>query len=241
MRVDELQVPKAEMTPDECQDASCVREELRRFAVADGVTQSVFAKEWAKVIANGACDMTALSGESLYARLDDWRREWAARLPAQGMPWYVARKLREVGAYSTLAVLELGLASGRGYFKVLALGDTCVFQARGDRLIYAYPYTRPSQFSNCTEALGSWPSRAHDESKVEASVSSGERRTRDRFMLASDALAQYLLTRVTVGDEGIRAAMPFRRTHGDFGSWVTERRLAGDLRDDDTTLVDIRT
>src|SRR5688572_21438836 len=89
-------LPKAGCTPEQYEDAWMVGAEQGRFAVADGASESVFAGQWAGLLARRFVEAPPA------ADADAWR-EWirpaqvAWREAAQGpdIPWYVAAKVRE--------------------------------------------------------------------------------------------------------------------------------------------------
>ncbi|MGH7225665.1 MAG: hypothetical protein ACRELF_20805 [Gemmataceae bacterium] len=92
--------------PDEYEDAFAGNSDKRRFAVADGASESSFVATWAKLLAEGFVAAAARPWRQL-----DWlapaRRRWARDVDPRPLPWYAEEK-REQGAYATF----LGIAFG---------------------------------------------------------------------------------------------------------------------------------
>ena len=92
--------------PDDYEDAFAAAPERRRFAVADGATESSFAATWAKLLVEGFT--TAEEGKPWHEL--DWltpqRQRWAAEVDGLPLPWYAEDK-REQGAYATLLGIAL--------------------------------------------------------------------------------------------------------------------------------------
>ncbi|MEU9842696.1 hypothetical protein AB0C69_26150 [Actinomadura sp. NPDC048032] len=118
-----------------------------------------------------------------------------------------------------------------------AIGDSCLFQVRDDRLAKAFPMDASMQFGTNPDLLCS---RGLDERLVadRARFDSGACQEGDTFFLCTDALAAWFLSRYEAGhspwaeltDLG-SAEIPA------FSEWVAAQRSAGLMRNDDVTLV----
>jgi hypothetical protein len=191
-------------------------------AVADGATESVFARAWAKRLVRGLTDQTVTSAEAFGDRLREWQAEWQAHVSerAADRPWYVAAKAAE-GAFA--AVLGLSLhADGR--WRAVAVGDCCLFHVRDGALVQSWPFASPDAFTNRPALV---PSRS-DPAVPLPETTSGSWHPNDRFVLATDAGAAWLLRGGLDPLRGGLEAVP---------DWVQAARADGALRNDDVTFL----
>src|SRR4051794_29142331 len=86
-----LRLPKRGHTPEEYEDAFAADPALGRFAVADGASESSFAGQWARLLAEGFVAPGARPWRGA-----DWltapRRRWAAEVLPLPLPWYAEAK-----------------------------------------------------------------------------------------------------------------------------------------------------
>lgn len=201
-----------------------------RVAVADGASESSFARSWARLLA-GAYARGALDAGTLLDDLGPLQACWLARVNARPRPWYVAEKVR-AGAFAALAGVTVDACGG---WRALAVGDCCVMHVRDGDVLAAFPLASAAEFDNRPLLIGSNPER--NGRLCEAMrVTSGAWRCGDSFVLASDALAACLL-RAVEGGAGIGEALAFERTRPGFVAWTEALRTAGSLRNDDVTLL----
>jgi hypothetical protein len=235
-----FRIPKAGNTPADYEDAFAGDGARGRFAVADGVTEASFAGPWARLLARG---FVAAAGKPW--RGLDWlaplRQRWAEDVDGLALSWYAEAK-REQGAFATL----LGLAfrppqAGRpGTWRALAVGDCCLFRTRRGRVLKAFPVTHADDFGNEPRLLGSRASRG--DCPEQGEQAGGRWRPGERFLLMSDALAQWFLRRTEQGRDpcaAIGALLAEADPEAAFAGWVEERRRGEELHNDDVTLLAI--
>jgi hypothetical protein len=226
-----LSVPKRCCQPDECEDATWVgaRPGGLRIAVADGASESLLAGRWARhlVISVGGFVGSAVTG--FVPAYVDATSTWPALVEAyvreradRGSPieWYEEPGLAKP-AYATLAVLEIG---DDGSWAGAAVGDSCVVSVQ-DGEVSSFPLDKSAEFTHQPPLLGS----AGGEALVGAS--SGVVGSGDRLYVMTDALAEWFLRTPDASPalDGLDRA--------GFGAWVDGLRDAGELHDDDTTVV----
>jgi len=220
-----LHQPKHGHSADEYEDAFAADPQASRFAVADGASESSFAGLWARLLVEGFV-------HPVPNWLEAARRNWAARVDGQALPWYAEAK-RDDGAFATL----LGLVLTEGHWHGLAVGDSCLFQVRQDRLIEAFPLRRSADFGNRPRLIGSRPpAGAGREAHAEGQ---GAWQSGDRLLLMTDALAHWFLRRHEAGDRPWQELAPFAagpEANAAFAEWVEGRRRSDGLRNDDVTL-----
>lgn len=220
-----LAVPKAGGEGDDYEDAAAVAVDNWPVcaAVADGATESVFARAWAKRLVRGVVQEQATTTDSFRNASAEWQAEWAtaAQEQATDRPWYVAAKAAE-GAFA--AVLGLSLhADGR--WRAVSVGDCCLFHLREGALVQSWPFEAADAFTNRPALVPSQPT----QDAPAPAAATGSWRVGDAFLLASDAVAAWLMR----GDPDA-----VRTLDSDaFRERVEAARAHGALRNDDATLL----
>lgn len=223
---------------EEYEDAFAGDTGKARFAVADGASESSFVATWARLLVEGFVTAKGKPWRDL-----DWltpaRKRWAADVDPLLLPWYAEQK-REQGAYATLlGVAFTGGQDARGVWRALSVGDSCLFLLRRNRLRYSFAMTRADDFSNRPGLLGS-RGRASDTPYRTIRRAHGKWRPGDRFLLMTDALAEWMLRRNEQDESPAYEIDRFLNESAPqdaFAAWVEERRDLQGLRNDDVTLV----
>lgn len=229
---------KRNNAPEEYEDACAGDATAGRFAVADGASEASFAALWARLIAERFVAHPGKPWQTL-----DWleplRTDWADQVDSLPLPWYAEEK-RELGGFATLLglVFHPPREDRPGTWRALAVGDCCLFRTRGKRLLQAFPIARSEDFSNRPRLLGS---RAQGPELLdpEREQARGHWRIGDRFLLMTDALAQWFLLRTEQGGQPlleIRELLAEADSEAAFAGWIDERRSQHGLRNDDVTL-----
>jgi hypothetical protein len=228
-----FRLAKAGHAAEEYEDAFAAAD--GRFAVADGASEASFAADWARLLAEGFVAADGKPWQGL-----DWlpplRQRWAAAVDGRALPWYAESK-RDAGAYATLLGLVLQPAEGDkpGTWRALAVGDSCLFHTRGGRVLAAFPLESSTAFGTQPALLGSRAGGAEPQGEQ----AHGRYRAGDRFLLMTDALAQWFLAQDEQGAspaEGVAELLAAADPEATFAAWVGGRRGHG-LRNDDVTLL----
>jgi hypothetical protein len=237
LRWHSFHLPKRGNSEEEYEDAFAGNAERGRFAVADGASESSFAGVWARLLAEGFVQAPRPWGAT------DWlaplRERWAAEVGGRPLSWYGEMK-RDDGAWATL----LGLAFRRGpegnrpgYWRALAVGDSCLVQLRGGRTLSAFPLTRSEDFGSNPALLASRDRAGKEPPWYHAK---GEWQPGDQFLLMTDALAQWFLRQLERKDhpwELLRVLPASTQPHAAFARLIAEQRDRQAMRNDDVTLV----
>ena len=246
-----LWLPKAGNRPEEYEDAFRVVYPQRlgasargsvRAAVADGASESAFAREWANALVDAFVAAPpapdGLAGDSP----DEWlaapRERWNDCVPWDRLPWHGEAKAR-AGAFATLLGLTLAASPNsprRLSWRALAVGDSCLFVVSGGRLAVSFPVEDASEFDNNPDLLCSNPENAGRGWEAARRLD-GECAAGDLLLLASDALAHWFLAAAAAGDAPWESIAALDSSGWD--DWVGERRRAGLMRNDDVTLLAI--
>jgi hypothetical protein len=227
---------KAGNEPADYEDGFAADAARARFAVADGASEASFAAAWARLLAEGFVAARKPWHEGWLAPA---RRRWSAEVDGLPLPWYAEAK-RDRGAFATLlgVAFRPPEAGRRGTWRALAVGDSCLFHTRAGRMLTSFPLTTAADFGNHPGLLGSRRGGAeHDGGREQAS---GRWLRGDRFLLMTDALAQWFLRQVEAGaapaDE-VAGLLAEPDPQASFPGWAEERRRGRGLRNDDVTLL----
>jgi hypothetical protein len=222
-------LPKQGHTAEEYEDAFAGRPAEGRFAVADGASESAFAGDWARLLVKAYVRVPG----PWSAWLSGVRKRWRCQLEGRDLPWYAEAKIEE-GAFAAL----LGIAFQPGHWRAEAVGDCCLFQVRGNRLRLAFPVSRSRDFTNQPHLLGS--QRRRDAGpRTKRRRREGDWQSEDALYLMTDALAQWFLK---AAEDRRRPwiALQDIQTSDYFAGWVEQLRGAGEVRNDDVTLIRIQ-
>lgn len=219
-----LAEPRAGTTPDDYEDAAALEggDWPVRGAVADGATESVFAGPWARALTRHLVARSDASPEAFVEAVTEARAEWRATVAdrIRDRPWYVQAKVSE-GAFA--AAIGLILREDGGW-RATAVGDCELFHLRRGEIQRAWPVTDPEAFTNRPSLVSSHPDRPVPGPRT----ASGRWAPGDRFLLATDAVAAWLL-RTGPG--------PLEPDEQAFRAAVRAARERGTLRNDDATLL----
>lgn len=234
--------------------------------VCDGATESALAKDWARLLSRTAAEQAMecpelLAGgaafetfaSSAVARWEPWLAAYTRARVADGRPlkWYEHTKLAE-GAYATLLTVRIDPDPGPGpspdpvtaesaawRWQAAALGDSCLFHLRDDRLLQAFPLATADAFGTAPDLFGS---RNHDAGLLarRARFARGRCEPGDRLFLMTDALAAWFLTAADQRS-AVRELLDFSGPDDldAFRTWLDGLRERRQLRNDDVAVVRI--
>jgi hypothetical protein len=222
------------------------------IAISDGATQSIFAEEWADLLTQGFCQSQEPTiCEHIRDNWQTWLKplqnawipiyEQARSKPQQANKW---NSLKSTSARAnTAAATFVGLQilptdeNGRGKWKSVAIGDSCLFQFRQIKgkpeLQKAFPLEKSQDFSTATHAFNSNP-KYSVLSKAKPVFFEGEYQLGDTFFLATDALAQWLLKNRELGQDDWRKLLEVK-DQSEFERMVDDLRKTNQIVFDDTT------
>jgi hypothetical protein len=234
-------LPKEGNTAEEYEDAAAPLEpfdsdvQVFKCAVADGATETSFARLWAQLLVKGyveGSDPAVLQGE------------WQQSLTGKTLPWYAEQKA-ESGAFAALVGLTLrgGDADKGGTWTAEAIGDSCLIQVRDGRILAAFPLNESEQF-NSTPVLYSSNPKENDVAEGAYQLLEGTWLPKDRFYLMSDAIARWTFKRQEEHGDALGFLQGIKSQNELDQFAATERHLLDAdsrpyLRNDDVTLMRI--
>jgi Protein phosphatase 2C len=218
-------MPKDGHGRDEYEDAFAADAAAGRFAIADGASESSFAGDWANLLVQGFTRQAGPWSGWLPAA----RKTWHETLKDREFSWYAENKFLE-GAYATF----LGVSFRRPSlsWQAVAIGDSCLFQMRDNRLLRCFPMRHAGAFGNQPALIGSRRSRT----KVKRRHCSGDWQEKDQLLLMTDALAHWFLEKAEDHQEPWKEIMS-AATQEDFEAWIVKNRAKKELRNDDVTMM----
>ena len=224
---------------DDCQDACAQNDEKGRYAIADGVTRSFFPKEWATLLVEHFCESIDLSSAKT-----DWQG-WM--VPIQ-QKWYeqVEEKVRErnlfyltnpFNAKKSAASTFIGIEFNKddGEWEAMIVGDSCLFH-KSDSGFESYLIENSADFTNRPEVFASFAKDNHFEPKFIG----GDTNPGDTFILATDALAKWILEHREAGKlDAVLDRLKAVKTDEQFCQFVHGARHNEAIRlvNDDVTLM----
>ena len=241
--------PKAGNRADECEDDARVvyaagKNGLNtaRIALSDGASESAFARSWAQILTEAFVRRPLDLSTPTQCALESWlapsQQEWDRKVPWDRIPWHGEAKAR-AGALATLMALSIEpKRSGRPSWEAVAVGDSCLFVVREDDLLLSFPLEDPAQFNNTPALICSNPANNRRLGE-QVRQSQGEWAPGDLFIMASDALACWILERDAAGGKPWETLLaldsPVR-----WDDWVQAQRREHTMKNDDTTLIIVK-
>ena len=237
-------LPKAGYALEEYEDAFWPAQRidhsvpLFRFAVADGATVTSFSGLWARMLVRDYCKGHLRQKKTFLKRLIPLQQTWRATVGQKPLPWYAEEKISQ-GAFASLLGFTIQGTQGGDQLRwdACAIGDSCLFQIRGDALIMQFPLTCSTQFNHHPTLLASNPA-SNGQLASHLRYESGQWQDGDAFYLMTDAMACWFLKAVEHEQSPwaiIRALGTEDGMH--FKEWIAQLHRDGQLHNDDVTLV----
>ncbi len=191
-------------TAEENEDASDVSPSNLAAAVADGASFGIFSRSWARLLCSGS--VTTPERFAQPTDRDRWlaecRTRWLDGIPTERMTVTKQRKIQAVGSGATLLLFqaESGLLYRRGQawyrWRAWAVGDSCLFWIRRNRLLASFPGPNSGAFGLSTPLLRTL---ALNQASIPLHAC-GLGKVGDFFLLATDALALMFLQLCEAGE-----------------------------------------
>jgi hypothetical protein len=257
-------VNKAGSLPSECEDVyqSHHQADICRIGLADGATESSFAKEWARqlvgqfvmqpilkiaIASNSAPDSIQNPTHNYEQNFEEYplgnwlaplQQTWATWLAGQDLLWFAKRKA-EQGTYATLLGLEI---EANYEWQAIAVGDSCLFVVRAHQLLCSFPLQHSHEFGYRPRLLGTIPLNKPNDDQLDRTVGrfmQSKAEVGDRFYLATDALAAWILCNIEK-QENPWVELDHLHTQAEFLAWINTLRDRQAIVNDDTTLIRIQ-
>ena len=205
----------------------------KRYAVADGATESSYSRHWAQLLVD-AYGAGATAPTKLVRRLPALQVAWREEHQRPDLPWFAAEKLA-LGAFAALLGIRLTERPDGLRLHALAAGDCCLVLVRAETVRVAWPVERSSDFGSNPVLLSSIAPAASQQTMLR-----GRRmllRPGDSLFLMTDAIAAWFLAQTESGGRPWHVLGAFAPEDPDaFRTWAQGLRSGGAMRNDDVTV-----
>lgn len=214
-----------------------------RCAIADGATQTSFSKTWAKVLVKNSIKYIPSRKRLWNDVIQKAQNEWRTELAKYELPWHAEEKVKK-GAFSTLLWVSIknhrGFKRPGGKLKAIAIGDSNMIIVRNNAVLQAFPISKSMEFGNNPYLLSSRDS-GNDPIYPHIKYKESEWLPGDLFLLATDALAEYILKQFEDGNDPLLEINNIitKDSPSDFENWIDYLRKSHLIHNDDTTLASI--
>ena len=234
---------KAETLAD-CQDAAELNEDedRGRYAIADGATRSFFPKTWAEILVNGFCEENTLSleQESWEEWIEPLRQKWLQQVSStvQETKRYISIDQLSKSAPAASTFVGLEIDRKKSVWKAMIIGDSCLFHVRDSKLKESYLIKKSENFTNRPDIFASFAKDSLDEPVFRT----GQVKTGDIFILATDALAKWIIQHEEEGkfSDALKRLIKIEaNSKKQFNDFVEEARETDGIRldNDDVALL----
>jgi serine/threonine protein phosphatase PrpC len=221
-------------------------------ALSDGASSSLYPQKWAEILVKSFCRSAAENPiekmlrsheEWLQPSQEIWRQYYLTKLQSPSRKWWQGgSEIKNRGSATFLGLQLQNLQPleksqlEKSQWQAVAVGDTCLFKLERETCnLLTFPLTTAQEFKGttpCFESLPEYPS-------FSPQFTTGCYDSGDIFLLATDALSQWILTDYEAQGQEWKKMFTLQNQH-DFASFVNELRQQKLIKNDDTTLVLIR-
>jgi hypothetical protein len=232
--------------PRHCEDAFAFDVTAGIAAIADGASDAFESGAWARLLVTTFVHSPPTDDP---AKLPAWAagpaRAWNASLRWDDMAWYADQKAREVGGLATLLGFRMEKdAPIPGMWHALAVGDACLLHLRNRAVLTRFPIDEVVAFDSTPALLCTHHEHnATLQGGEDIQVMYGTCRAGDIFLMATDALAEWLYAipdlheaDSDLPDWGTLSSL----LEEDFEAVIDQLRTQNALRNDDVTLMVMR-
>jgi len=249
-------IPKEGSDTEDCQDAISISKNTLRFAIADGATREFFSGIFAKKLVNFFCNNETSLNKNIFEtkNFKDWlkpiQEEWLSEIETiigkDNINLTVKNGYNtKRSAASTFIGLEIDKQNSQ--FKIMIIGDSCLFHIRGNHVLKSYLIDNASLFDNSPEFFFSrneilTEDGFVDRDFIEPKVISDNCEDGDYFLLATDAISKWLLKQKELGNwEEIWNNLKHQDEEW-YGKFIQDIRknIDNKLEDDDVSLLIIQ-
>jgi serine/threonine protein phosphatase PrpC/FtsZ-binding cell division protein ZapB len=219
-----------------CQDKVAVSQDAKVVAVADGVTASFQGGLWAECVVTSFAENPPLTAED-YGWFEKAQQQWkrvVANLEKRcGNASITKSRIQglEPGS-TTLVAVRLEQKDGKFQLEISTCGDACALVCRNGGVALSVPLDRADKFTNTPQSISSnTPPKTLSRLLRRQSF---ELQSDDTVILATDAMAQFLLS---MGEKTLQRCHQLNNEN-EFRQFVLrERNGSSKILNDDVTLV----
>lgn len=236
-------LPKIGETDQNIQDRFKISPDESLIALADGAGSSLYPRKWAEILVQYFCADTdntidqilTSHQEWLKSPQEEWRQYYLAKLTNPNRPWW--QKGSQLKNNGSATFLGLNLPNNQNAqiqkWQAIAVGDSCLFKlAQDTNNLIAFPLNNSQDFKSTTPC---WSSLSEYSSSLPL-FTEGCYAKGDIFLLATDALSQWILTDYENRSPEWKKIFQLE-TMTDFTGIIERLRQKNLIKNDDTTAV----
>lgn len=210
-----------------------------RFAIADGATQASFSRLWAHLLVRNAIQSGHTPSVKRFINLvEKSYPEWHEEVEKIELPWFAIEKAKK-GAFSSFLWISITTNQTKtaGTLRAVSIGDSELLVVRDGKIQASFPIRHSDDFNSSPILISS-------KSEKNAGLLFAKWETRwlpgDEIVLATDAVAKYLLGQFEQGVNPLDTIQPLMQENCDHGEyfrdWIETLRLNKMLKNDDSTM-----
>jgi hypothetical protein len=209
-------------------------------ALADGASQAAFSALWARLLVKAAV-ASGFPGPTWTELVTSAQQQWLAQLSRITLPGQTEEQLRQ-GALATILWFGLRFPNPNEkrvlHWQAIAIGNTCLFQIRKRSVVQMVPPMASVDFVKSPTLLSTNPGSTLG---VDHPFHEGSWVPGDGFLLMTAALSAWFVREVERGNTPMltleeKFLFPKDR-QAKFNAWVTELRTAGEIKNEDTSIL----
>jgi len=216
------------------------------IAIADGAGSSLYPRKWADILVKSFCqsseDPIETIKESYQEWLkplqEEWRQYYLAKIRAPHRKWWEGgSQIKDRGSSTFIGLRFQGLQDlEKREWQAVAVGDSCLFKLeRKTDNLQVFPVKNSKSFKRIAKCFESLPEYQSSSPEFEE----GWYEDGDIFLLATDALAQWILRDYENQSQEWRKVSCINR-HRDFVNFIAQLRQKDLIENDDTTVAMIK-
>jgi hypothetical protein len=237
MRVHHFTTPKSDESKESNQDFIGYDIKRKIFAIADGVTTSVFPEIWAKIIVNQFLENTFRDKDLSNEFLKNWLfiaiEKFSESISKLDIDQFMRDLAVDKGAATTFLGCQILDQKKTKKIRIWAIGDSNIFHINNNKIQNLFPVAKIEEFSNMTEAFSSLP----EQNRSNLSVSEWEIHEGDTIVIATDAFSKWFLW---ASINGQKPWNKIRKNLFRMESFIKKLRFNKKINDDDTSFIYIK-
>jgi len=215
----------------------------KKIALSDGAGSSLYPGKWAEILVKSFCQnaenpiekIQQSEQEWLQPVQEQWRQYYLAKLKSPNRKWWEGGSQIKTCGYATFLGLNLEDHGKKGQWQAIAVGDSCLFKLeRKSNKLFVFPIKTAQMFKTTTQCFASLPEYPSSSPQF----AEGDYEAGDIFLLATDALSQWLLSDYEHQGEAWKKYFELKQIK-DFSAEIARLRQQKLIKNDDITIVAI--
>ena len=249
-----LTLNKTDSTAETNEDASFIEDsplnvlsanKNKTFAISDGATSSPDARTWANMLVE-ASTLHESDKDIFPAVIQElrtsWEKTWEKQKQKQistNAGWWTETALNKPNAATYCSITFTNQKSSNSseiHWRAIAMGDSCLFQIRNNKLMLSFPLVSENEFTDRPVLVRSKGEIINSDKIMHLN---GTAQVNDIFLLATDALAEWIFKYGLHTDKTLSSDFYKKLNSIDFEKFIESERQVDRIKDDDSTIINI--